>query len=284
MALLITADDAGASVEVNESIRRSCTEGHVNSVAFLVNLPDYVDAVERVAPCVTERSLHVNLVEGRPLALAADSPLLDGEGWFRFQGSTLLSAYYRSSSSTRARISADIRTEVAAQLQAFAETFPAPVAVDSHQHTHMFPFVLPQVLAAAKDLGLPISRLRWPTEHVSPRDALSGGGVKALALTAMARRGRHHLAGSTVATTTHAFCGVVHTGHMTVDVARGFLDRIAGMPSGELAELLLHPGGGEHVTQAWARTPALREFYTSPWRRRELTVASAPELAPSTGS
>lgn len=281
MTLLITADDAGASLEVNESIRRSCTEGHVNSVAFLVNLPDFDDAVERVAPCVGERSLHLNLVEGRPMALAPDSPLLDSEGWFRFQGSGLLTAYYRSSRSTRARMGADIRAEATAQLQAFTAAFPGPVAVDSHQHTHMFPFVLPQLLSAARDLDLPISRLRWPVEDVSPRDALSAGGVKALALAAMARRGRGHLDGSTVERTTHRFCGVVRTGHMTVDVARRFLARQAGMPSGELAELLLHPGGGDHVTAAWARAAALREFYTSPWRMRELEVACDAAVSPA---
>jgi chitin disaccharide deacetylase len=277
--LLITADDAGASIEVNDAIRQSCVNGHVNSVAFLVNLPDFSDAVERVAPCVPHHSVHLNLVEGRPLALTSESPLVDESGWFRYQGSQLLLAYYRSSRATRARMASDIRTEMAAQLTAFAELFPGEVAVDSHQHTHMFPFVLPQVLAAAGDLDVTVSRLRWPVERIGLRSALTSGGAKAMALSAMAIRGRRHLIDSPVQAHTHAFCGVVHTGHMTLPIAQAFLTQVSGLPAAELAELLLHPGGGDHVTPAWERSTALREFYTSPWRGRELRLAQDPALA-----
>lgn len=282
MALLITADDAGASLEVNEAIRRSCVDGYVNSVAFLVNLPDVHDAVERVGPRVSERSLHLNFVEGRPLALGSDSPLVDAEGWFRHQSAGLLAAYYRGSGRMRARISADIRAETVAQLRAFQAFFPGPVAVDSHQHTHMFPFVLPQVLAAAESLGLAISRLRWPVERLTARECLSVGGVKAMALAAMARRNRTLIRGAGVQGTTASFCGVVHTGRMTSEVVARFLSETARMPASELAELLIHPGGGVEITEAWARSHALRDFYTSPWRGRELDLAQDAELGRAT--
>lgn len=279
MPVLITADDAGASLEVNEAIRVACTDGHVTSVAFLVNLPDFGDAVERVAPCVSHHSVHLNLVEGRPLALGPDSPLVDDAGWFRYQASQLLTAYYRSNSATRARWSRDIRAELAAQVTAFTVALPGPVAIDSHQHTHMFPFVLPQLLAAAADLDVKISRLRWPVERVELGDLFRAGGIKALALNAMAARGRPLLSHSPAMATTHDFCGVVHTGHMTAEVAQRFLDRVSGLPASELAELLLHPGGGTDLTEAWLRARPLRDFYTSPWRAHELALAMDSRLA-----
>ena len=119
----------------------------MNSVAFLVNLPDFEDAVERVAPCVPERSLHLNLVEGRPLSLSPDSPLLDADGWFRYPGiATCSPPYYRSSGCHAERASAPTSEPKPHHNSArFSAAFPAPVAVDSHQHTHMFPFVLPEV-------------------------------------------------------------------------------------------------------------------------------------------
>lgn len=278
MAFLFTADDAGASVEVNEAIRRACTEGHVNSVAFLVNLTDFEDARERIAPVVRERSVHLNLVEGRPLALDPSSPLVDRDGWFAHQSTGLLSTYYRASSSTRARIAADTRKEIAAQLTAFGTVFDGPIAVDSHQHVHMFPFVLPQVLAAADTIGATISRLRWPVERVPLRRCIGGGAVKASVLSAMARSGARLVPSSIPRTS--AFCGVVDTGRMTADVARAFVTRVSGLPQDEVAELLIHPGGGDTVTEAWERSPSLRAFYTSPWRQRELALACDDDLLP----
>ena len=99
------------------------------------------------------------------------------------------------------------------------------------------------------------------------------GGMKALALSAMASCGRRHLRGARVEATTKDFCGVVHTSRMTGDVAARFLRRASGLPVSELAELLRHPGGGQTLTPAWQRSQPLRDFYTSPWRNRELDVA-----------
>lgn len=279
MPLLITADDAGASIEVNEAIRRSIVEGHVNSVAFLVNLPATEDAFDRVGPRIGHRSVHLNFVEGRPLALESDSPLLDSEGWFKYQASQLLVTYYRGSKAKRARIAADIRRESVAQLEVFFRQFPGPLAIDSHQHTHMLPFALPPIIAAATDLDVPVSRLRWPVEKVRISESLSGGGIKALALRAMATSGRKHVRESVVEGTSRAFCGVVHTGHMTLPVVQRFLRHIDGLSPEESAEVLLHPGGGQTVTDAWARSPALRDFYTSPWRDSELLLARDPALS-----
>jgi chitin disaccharide deacetylase len=289
--MLFTADDAGASPQVNEAIRGACTAGRVNSVAYLVNLPGFDDAVDRLSGTGAGRSLHLNLVEGRPLALAADSPLLDADGYFAFQSTGLLLAYYRGDASRRERMRQDIRTEAAAQLEAYATGFGsrAPVAIDSHQHVHMFPFVLGEVLSAVADRGLEIARLRWPVERASWRNGLGLRGsahlpanlVKVLALRGMAaHHGRtldaHAVRGDTL---TGAFCGVMHTGHMTAEVARRFLaGPAASVPPGRVAELLIHPGGGDEVTDAWRRSSALCAFYTSPWRARELALAEDASL------
>jgi chitin disaccharide deacetylase len=289
--MLFTADDAGASPQVNEAIRRACTEGRVNSVAYLVNLPWFADAVERMSGTGTQRSLHVNLVEGRPLALAPDSPLVDADGFFARQSTGLLLAYYGADARLRARMAQDIRAEIAAQLDAYVAGFGSdePIALDSHQHVHMFPFVLGEALSAATDLDLVISRLRWPVERMSWRNGLGLRGstylpantVKVLALRAMAVRNRRALEEHRVPadTLTGAFCGVMHTGHMTAAVVRRFVaGSAARVESDRVAELLIHPGGGDELTDAWRRSPALRAFYTSPWRGRELALACDPAL------
>ena len=84
--VLLTADDAGASTEVNERIEEACDRGFVNSVSFLTNTEAFSDAVSRFsARGEVRRSVHLNVVEGRPLALTSASPLVDDDGHFKFQ-------------------------------------------------------------------------------------------------------------------------------------------------------------------------------------------------------
>ena len=143
--VLLTADDAGASVEVNDRIEEGCERGFINSVSFLTNTEAFADAVQRFSPRGgVRRSVHLNVVEGRPLALTSSSPLVDDAGFFKYQAARLLIAHLLAGGALRSAIERDIRTEWKAQIARFLDEFgdKQPLNIDSHQHVHVAPFAL----------------------------------------------------------------------------------------------------------------------------------------------
>lgn len=304
MILYLTADDAGASIEVNERIEAATRDGYVNSVSVLTNTQGFDDAVARFAGRTDLRlSLHLNLVEGVPLALDNTSPLVAANGNFRFQAAGLLLHYLVSSRPARRRIQEDMRTEWTAQILKFSEQFGlvSSLNIDSHQHVHVFPFAVEPLSIALRAAGMKAKSVRLPDESPLPRMSrhtlrhgyLTLNLVKSVFLRRQSRNAKRRLLenhqdvmaeSSITGHMENRFCGVLCTTRMTWDACDRFLRTVAlNGDKNQYAEVLLHPGGGKSCTEAWLAAPPLQSFYTSHWREVEFQTACDPRWGAQSG-
>src|SRR5262245_54545433 len=110
--LIVTADDFGLAVPVNEAIEEAHRKGILTSASLMVAAPGTADAVERARRLPTLRvGLHVVVVEGRPVLDPGDVPdLVDGRGEF---STHLVGAGFRFffRASVRRQLEAEIRAQ-----------------------------------------------------------------------------------------------------------------------------------------------------------------------------
>ena len=235
-SLIITADDFGASPEVNEAVERAHAEGVLTAASLMVAASAAADAVERArrSPRLGV-GLHLVLVEGRPALPAGQVPdLVDAQGLFRTDmvraGATLffLPAARRQ-----------LEAEITAQFEAFAATGLPLDHVNAHKHFQLHPTIAGLILKIGRRFGLRAARL-----PIEPRQVLTlaepGGtfpGEPVVDLWAGLARRRFRAAGLTVP---DQVFGLRWSGAMT---ARRLGGLIAHLPPG-LSEVYLHPATG----------------------------------------
>lgn len=170
--LTVTADDFGASSDVNAAVIETHRGGIVTSASLMVTGPAAEEAVRlaRAHPTLSV-GLHLVLADGRPSLPANEVPdLVSPEGNFPRSPTR---AGLRMHFSRAAR--AQVRREVAAQLQAFRRTGLPLAHVDGHHHLHMHPIVLSALAELAGEYDIPSIRL--PAEELAP--ALATDPVRA---------------------------------------------------------------------------------------------------------
>jgi len=149
--LIVNADDFNLTEGVSRGIVTGHRQGIITSTTALVNLPGLVRSVElaRQAPGLAV-GLHVNLALGRPLLPSEAVPSLVAHGQFIRDRERL----------AQAGAPAEIRSEIAAQLERFQEAFGRPPThLDSHYHLHRHPRVLDAVVETALRLAVPVRAL-----------------------------------------------------------------------------------------------------------------------------
>ncbi len=295
----LTADDAGSSIEVDRGILDSISRGNVNSVSYLVNGDSFDNAREQIGDVSgIRRSLHLNVVEGKPLALGVESPLVNGSGYFAHQSTGLLRTFWLAGPKLRAQIVRDIEREWGAQLDKFTNSFGTSQSlnIDSHQHVHVFPFAFEALRRAVAERDLSLGEIRFPFESFWPTPSLHNirygyaapNILKRFLLNHYSRLARGQMkyvskdffgSNFTQGHITNAFCGVLLSGHMTTQVCIDFLNQLDAKSELDVVEILLHPGGGSNPTSSWLESKTLERFYLSSWRSRELEVACDPFLA-----
>lgn len=118
------ADDYGVTKEQSERILGCYQNGALNSISVLPNTPALEESLEvlnRVDPDGTRirRVLHLNFVEGKPLAGAENVPgLVDDTGCFDKSFIRLFQWDHLKRGAARRRIVRQLGTEIAAQLRA----------------------------------------------------------------------------------------------------------------------------------------------------------------------
>lgn len=157
------ADDYGLNESASARIRQCVARGALNKVSVFPNfdLPDR-NGLQNVL-----LSLHLNLVEGKCMAPAAELDLLaEKDGTFRhtFGGLFLHNALHGK------RMEAQLYQEIRAQVRFFRSLLPpgTPFGIDSHQHTHMIPAVFRVLLRVLREEKLEPAYLRIPAEPISP--------------------------------------------------------------------------------------------------------------------
>ena len=160
--LIVTADDFGASVAVNEAVERAHRNGILTAASLMVAGVAAADAVARArAMPLLGVGLHLVLVEGRPVLPPDQIPaLIDETGQFR---SDMARAAFRIFVDPAAR--RQLAAEVEAQFAAFAVTGLPLDHVNAHKHFHLHPTIAATVLRIGKRYG--VTAIRAPLERGS---------------------------------------------------------------------------------------------------------------------
>jgi hopanoid biosynthesis associated protein HpnK len=231
--LVVTADDFGLAPEVNEAVEQAHKHGVLSAASLMVGAPAAADAVARARLMPRLRiGLHLVLVEGRPVAPTANIPdLVDASGRLR----TDLAAYGLAIM-IRPAVRRQLRSEIRAQFEAFRATGLVLDHVNAHQHYHLHPAIMAELLDIGRDYGM--NALRAPFE---PRASLCA--VEPTRRTTVARlaapwaalmRARARAAGLIVA---DRVFGLAWSGAMTETRLAGL---IAGLSAGR-TEIYAHP-------------------------------------------
>ena len=157
--LILTGDDFGLAVPVNEAIIEAHRAGTITAASLMVSGAAAADAVRRAKETPTLKvGLHVVLVEGRPvLGPPAVPRLVDRQGEFL---SNLPRAGMRFFFRPCAR--RQLKAEIRAQFDAFRATGLELDHVNAHNHMHFHPTVLSLILTVGRDYG--IRAIRLPNE------------------------------------------------------------------------------------------------------------------------
>lgn len=229
--LIVNADDFGLTVGVNRAITELADAGALTSTTLMANGSAFLDAVAAGTPRV---GCHVVLVDGSPVAPAADVPSLVSEG------GQLRSSLLRFVADLHlGRISQkDIETEAVAQISRLQAAGVTVTHVDTHKHTHLFPKVALPVMRAAMRCG--VGAIRNPFEQAWSANLTRGALLRKLEVAALRNFSRkfHQLRRAAGLKTTDGSIGVSATGHLDAPT----LERLLAAATGGTWELVCHPG------------------------------------------
>jgi hopanoid biosynthesis associated protein HpnK len=249
--LIVTADDFGLAVPVNEAVELGHTSGILTSASLMVTASAAGDAVDRARRLPRLGvGLHLVLIDGRPALPPEQIPDLVGvDGRFSNDPLRLGARIYLSS-----RAQSQVEAEIRAQLTAFHRTGLRLDHVDGHHHFHLHPTVQVILLRFAREFG--ITAVRVPDEPAVARRGDGAGKRLRDWLAAFPMRDRtpamkRRLARGGIRFN-DAILGLADSGRLNSARVRELL---AAMPDG-VTELYLHP-----ATRRWGPTDALPDGY-----------------------
>ena len=240
--LIVTADDFGAAIEVNEAVERAHRNGILSAASLMVAGAAAGDAVRRAKAMPELRvGLHLVLVEGKPVLPAAAVPdLIDSTGQFRTDMARAGAAMF-----FLPKVRAQLAAEIEAQFAAFEATGLKLDHVNAHKHFHLHPTIASLIVKIGKK-----HRVKGARVPLEPQDVLGkiephkASGVVALtAPFARALRGRFRRAGIAAP---DAVFGLAWSGAMTQSRLAGLIEHL---PEG-LSEIYTHPATGPYPGSA----------------------------------
>jgi hopanoid biosynthesis associated protein HpnK len=234
------------ATEVNDAVEKAHADGILSAASLMVGGSASADAVRRAKRLPRLRvGLHLTLVEDRPVLPAKDIPdLVDEAGRLRCD-----LAAYGFAIMMRPSVRRQLRAEIRAQFEAYRATGLPLDHVNAHQHYHLHPTVLGEILAIGPDYGM--GALRVPVEPLSLLREVEPTPRPPVAMltspwaAAMLRRVRK--AGLTTA---DRVFGLAWSGAMTEKRIAGLLERL---PEGR-TEIYTHPatsGGYEGAARGY---------------------------------
>jgi hopanoid biosynthesis associated protein HpnK len=238
--LIVTADDFGADVAVNEAVEQGHIHGILTAASLMVAGPAAANAVARARRLPSLGvGLHLVLVEGQPMLPPRKVPDLVGQdGHFRTDMARLGAAIF-----FRPKVRAQVRAEIEAQFAAFAATGLPLDHVNAHKHFHLHPTIAGLILEIGRRYGLKAARA--PIEPVALLNAIEptrlglAGVIAAPWAKAVGRRFRR--AGLVVP---DRVFGLAWSGAMTRDRVAALIERL---PAG-LTEIYTHPATADHYS------------------------------------
>jgi len=234
--LIVTSDDFGAAIAVNEAVEQAHRNGILTAASLMVSGEAAADAVARARTMPKLGvGLHVVLVEGRPtLPPEQVSALVDTTGHFR---TDMVRAGITIFANPVAR--RQLLAEVEAQFAAFAATGLPLDHVNAHKHFHLHPTIASAILAAGRRYGMKSVRAPIEPRGVLARVEPEIGGVDVAKLWAQLVRRRMRAAGMSVP---DQVFGLAWSGAMDAARVRGLIEHL---PDG-LTEIYTHPATDDH--------------------------------------
>jgi len=170
--LIVTGDDFGLAVPVNEAIEEAHRHGILTTASLMVGAAAAEDAVARARRLPSLNvGLHLVLVEGAPVLPPEQLPdLVDPDGGFSTKLVTAgIKFFFRPG--VRRQLTAEIR----AQFEAFRKSGLLLDHVNGHNHMHLHPTVLRLILEIGREYGL--KAVRVPFEPALPSWRAAGSGL-----------------------------------------------------------------------------------------------------------
>lgn len=252
-SLIVTADDFGMTVPVNEAIEASHKNGILSATSLMTGGEAFDDAVIRARQLPDLGvGLHIHLVDSRPVLPPEQVPDLVGpDGNFSNNPEAFGFKLFFSPEMRR-----QAEAEITAQFERFEKTGLVMDHVNGHHHFHMHPVVTDAIAKLAPKFGSP--PVRFPVEPFGP--SLQAGGDKPIRrffnwafYAGLTHRMRKKLQSVDLKLNDHVF-GVTDTGGMTEDRILAYLDHL---PDG-ITELYAHPAmGGDGRPESY---PSLEEY------------------------
>jgi hopanoid biosynthesis associated protein HpnK len=240
--LIVTADDFGLSLEVNEAVELAHRKGILSAASLMVAGPAAADAVRRARRLPTLRvGLHLVLCEGQPvLPRNLVSRLIGADGRLRSDMARLGLAIAVDPEARR-----QLHYEIEMQYEAFRETGLPLDHVNGHKHYHVHPVIAHYAIAVGGRYGL--TGLRVPSEPIEvlrriepvPRQPTA----MVMAPWARLMRARARRAGLTAP---DSVFGLHWSGAMTPERVAGLL---RNLPEG-VTEIYTHPAVSDRFADA----------------------------------
>ncbi len=251
-SLIVTADDFGMSLPVNEGIEASHEDGILSATSLMTGGEAFEDAVERARrlPALGV-GLHIHLVDSRPVLPPEEVPdLVGADGNFSNNPEAFGFKLFFSPEMRR-----QAEAEIAAQFERFAHTGLVMDHVNGHHHFHMHPVVTDAIAKFAPRFGSP--PVRFPVEPFGP--SWRAGADKPVQrffnwafYAGLTQRMRRKLESVGLALNDHVF-GVTDTGGMTEARILAYLDHL---PDG-ITELYAHPAMADANSKTY---PSFEEY------------------------
>jgi hopanoid biosynthesis associated protein HpnK len=240
--LIVTADDFGAAVEVNDAVEQGHRDGILTAASLMVSGPAAADAVARAKMLPRLRvGLHIVLVDGKPtLPSSAITDLVDATGMFR---NDMTSAALKMFCLPRVR--RQLETEIEAQFDAFRATGLALDHVNTHKHFHLHPTIASAILRVGKRYGMRAVRVPLEPRGLLRRVEPTLSGSRDWLLTPWALLSRERFRAAKICVPDQVF-GLAWSGAMTPGRVLGLLENL---PPG-LTEIYLHPATGPYQGSA----------------------------------
>lgn len=236
--LVVTADDFGLCLEVNEAVEQAHREGILTAASLMVSAPAATDAITRAKRLPSLRvGLHLVMVEAWPTLPPAVLPNLVGPDGLIRSDMGQLGLDLALKPDARRQLAA----EITAQFDAYRATGLPLDHVNAHKHFHVHPLIAGMVLGIGGRYGMrairvprePRAILRGAEPGANPRAAFDSVPWAAW-LAVRARRAGLLIPDQTL--------GLAWSGAMTPSRVAGLLRHLPG----GLTELYAHPatGGG----------------------------------------
>ena len=237
-SLIITADDFGLSLSVNEAVEEAHRKGVLTCASLVVAGAAAADAVRRATAMPgLGVGLHLALLDAPAALSTAEIPDLIDPATGTLRATPVATG---AGIAMVRRVRDQARAEMRAQFELFRKTGLPLDHVDGHWHFHQHPWLAGMIAEMAAEFG--VRAVRVPSEPALPswraagRTGLIGRGRTAMAHALLWRSMRRRFARAGVGANDWYF-GLNDTGAMTRERLLGV---IANLPDG-LSEVGMHP-------------------------------------------